>query len=221
MAANQANEPRIHVEMLQPLRAISNGTPFLICVRPRSIERLNANYALFQQCRVLVGPAEENKIYATFHGGRWHRVYVKTNENRNKRVIDYIDRNGIIDFHPRVVLYDHVPNALQIIPPAMTKLFIRGVHGCNFRANAFQNIFQPLINRLVTGILYRIPSDRNGFFPIYAGDLLFNDNGIFRSFRSIIVRAGLTAVTRINDEDNRRVAHLTIEQLALLNGQAQ
>lgn len=199
---------QIRIEGLIPLRYKTGITcPFIICDRLRVQNDLQ-NFDFATNTQRLRGPARINETYATFHRGEWHRVRVKQEEADNgqiKKMVDYLDTNGIVDLHPRIILYTITDlRTRTTVPPAHMKIFLYGLVGCDFSSNDFRRLFGLLTNQpQITGIFYQINTDR--YLPIYAGDFIFNNGGTFVSFRDKMLAQFLAGEAKLGDANNVEV----------------
>lgn len=135
----------------------------------------------------------------------WSRAVVKFIRNDGVIVLQSIDMPGVFDFTANVSLRRIQSAKLKNLKPAVFKLMIYGI--AKYEPDReFMLIFEQTIKKeKLIVISYLIEPNANITNQCYAGDVLFNFNNQYRSFREVLVREKISYPARIQDNINQLI----------------
>jgi len=160
-----------------------------------------------------------NIVYAMQREGQrfWSRVTVKFfRKSDGVPVLQKLDETCTIDFNEQTIIVRTIQRLdLQNYEVKIFKMF---VYGCYLyhRVHQAKHILSVLAKSAnITAIYDIIAIKENPVHECYAGDLIFEQNGVFRSFREILI--GITYPALVNDPFNQRILNSRSEFMSKHN----
>lgn len=153
---------------------------------------------------------ESDIVYAIRKFDGWHRAMVKfVRKSDNVPVLQLLDqRASPVDFNANISVRKITKSQLtdlRSFPPAYFKFMIYAVGKYMFD-NEFHLIFEQLFeNQTVTGIFSILEEKKNILNECYVGDLFYEVNAKYRSFRELLIRENITFPSRVRTDINNQI----------------
>lgn len=207
----------IHRENVIPLHLGKKGN-VIVCQRPID-PAMSRKLAIDINDAYDESNAVDDEIYALNVKGKnkWSRAMVKFRRD-GVTVLHRLDEPGVFDFDTTVIRIRKVRDLnLRQQESGLFKVFIYGI-GPYEHDHEFNLIFKGLIQNQESKAIYGLIDEKQDRVRVaYAGDIFYECNGKYNSFREILIRERISYPSRVHEYLNQRILEARIEFLATQN----
>lgn len=135
----------------------------------------------------------------------WSRAVLKIKRDDGSILIQSIDMSGVFDFGPGMLIRRIQSPELKSLKPSMFKLMIYGIAKYE-PGEEFMLIFNQLIKNKKTVVINRLMEQRENItHQCYAGDILYENDNQYRSFREVLIREKISYPARVSENINQLI----------------
>lgn len=195
---------KIVVENIKPIRLGTKGQ--IICQRNVDDEEIAESLSLDIQNETDVWNFETTKMYALRIERTCYRAYVKFFRKLDgKPVFQLVDDSRLVNFNKSEMSVRIIKNE-KLCNLRVIKLIMYGIGSYDNNDDEFKLIFAQLFQGKEAKAIYGLIEEKESYVHrCYAGDLLFEHEGKYKSFREVLIRERISYPSRIRENLNQRI----------------
>lgn len=185
---------------------LAQGENFIICKRLFDHQKLSQQLYRHVRNKENVLNVVDREIYAICRVGKpWVRAMVKCRP-KNKTIFTLLDKDGVFDYDPTEFSVRKLEDEqLREMPCGLFKVFIYGIGPYKFDEK-FKSYFEQTVQNERTIAFYSLIGNAvDKAQEAFAGDLVYQVNGQYKSFRDILIRERISYPSRVREPVNQQI----------------